>query len=102
MRKNGLLIKSLKLAINDLLENSYFTMGNMSFHQFFEISMGFDEAPFNTILFLYCYARKWLFNIYKQNLQGTSKFSNTSRLIDYLCSFSNEEFEDNCNDIYPD
>ena len=77
-------------------------MGNMSFHQFFEISMGFEVAPFNTILFLYCYARKWLFNIYKQNLQGTSKFSNTLRLIDYLCSFSNEEFEDNCNDIYPD
>ena len=51
---------TLKLAINYLLDNCYFTLGSMCFCQLIGIPMGSDPAPFMANLFLYHYERMWL------------------------------------------
>ena len=42
------------------------------------------------------------FTCKKPDLRKARIFSNTFRFIDDLYALSNEEFENNCNDIYPD
>ena len=52
--------RSLKLAINYLIENSHFTLGKMCFRQLIRIPMESDLAPFTENLFLYYNEKKWL------------------------------------------
>ena len=49
----GLALKGLKLAINYLLDNCYFILGIIGFHQFLEIPMVSDPGTFMVNLFLY-------------------------------------------------
>ena len=93
---------SLKLAINYLLDNCYFNLGNMSFRQVIGIPMGSDPAPFMANLFLYFYENKWLLELKKKDLHKARLFSNTFRFIDDLCTINdNNEFERNYQQIYP-
>ena len=46
---------SLKRAINHLIENRYFNVGNVIMKQGISIPMGIEPAPFWVILFLYSY-----------------------------------------------
>ena len=46
-----------RLVINYLLDNSYFTLGSMCFHQMVEIPMGCYPAPFMANIFL-CYCER--------------------------------------------
>ena len=94
---------SLKLAINYLLDNCYFTLGTMCFRQLIGIPMGSDPAPFMANLFLYYFENKWLQDTKKRDLQKARMFSNTFRFIDDLCALNDKgEFERNCKQIYPE
>jgi len=94
---------SLKLAINYLLDNCFFTMGTMCFRQLIGIPMGSDPAPFMANLFLHHFEKKWLHNTKKRDLQKARMFSNTFRFIDDLCALNdNNEFENNFKQIYPE
>ena len=54
-------------------------------------------------LLLYYYERKWLLQSKKRDGRRTCIFLNILGLqIDNLCTFNNDEFENNYNDIYPD
>ena len=93
---------SLKLAINYLLDNCYFSIGNMVFRQVIGIPMGSDPAPFMANLFLYFYENRYVLNLKKQNLMLARRFCNTFRYIDDLCAINdNGEFERTFKDIYP-
>ena len=94
--------KNLKLAINYLLDNCYFTLGSLCFRQIVGIPMGSDPAPFMANLFLYHYERKWLLKFSKKDLRKARTFSNIFRYIDDLCSINNTEFEKNYKEIYPE
>ena len=51
---------SLKLAINYLRSNSYFTLDSMHFRKLMGIPMGSDLLLFMAKLFLYYYEMKWI------------------------------------------
>ena len=84
---------SLKLATNDLLQNSYFNLGCTYFCELIGIPMGSDLSHFMVNLFLYCYDRKYLLQTKKRNMRKVRIFSNIFRFINDLCKFSNNEFE---------
>ena len=84
--------RSLKLAINYLLDNCYFNIGDIVLRQVVGIPMGSDPAPFMANLFLYFYENQYVCDLKKQNLRLACRFSNTFRYIDDLCAI---------NDIYP-
>ena len=93
---------SLKLAINYLLDQCYFNVGNLIFRQVIGIPMGSDPAPFMANLFLYFYESKWLESTKKHNLIKARKFSNVFRFIDDLCAINDDfEFRKNFKNIYP-
>ena len=93
---------SLKLAINYLLDQCYFNVGNVIFRQVIGIPMGSDPAPFMANLFLYFYESKWLESTNKHNLIKARKFSNVFRFIDDLCAINDDfEFRKNFKNIYP-
>ena len=93
---------SLKLAINFLLDQCFFHVGNLIFRQVIGIPMGSDPAPFMANLFLYFYENKWLQSTKKQDLIKARKFSNVFRFIDDLCAVNDDfEFRKNFKNIYP-
>jgi len=93
---------SLKLAINFLLDNCFFRVGNLIFRQVIGIPMGTDPAPFMANLFLYFYENKWATELRKKDLWKARLFSNTFRFIDDLCALNDKgEFEKCCSEIYP-
>ena len=61
-----------------------------------------DPAPLMASLFLYCYERKRLLQTEKRDMRKVGIFSNIFGFIDDLCSFNNDEFENNFDYIYPD
>ena len=90
---------SLKLAINYLLSNSYFILGNMRYRKLTGILMGSDLPPFYG---------KGIFMLLQNEVDSPEKkqdmqedCSNTFTFKDDLCTFSNDDFENNYNDIYP-
>ena len=91
---------SLKVATNYLLDACYFILG--SFPQLIRIPIGSDPIHFIANLFFYNYERKWLFQTKKRNLRKASIFPNIFRFTNGLCTFNNDEFENNYNKIYPD
>ena len=93
---------SLKLAINFLLDQCYFNVGNLIFRQVIGIPMGSDPAPFMANLFLYFYENKWLESTKKHDLIKSRKFANVFRFIDDLCAINDSfEFRKNFKNIYP-
>ena len=49
-------------------------------------------------LLWYYYGKKWLLQTKKLDIRKALVFS----FIDDLCTFNNDEFENNYNDLYPD
>ena len=76
------------MAINYLPSNSYFILGSMRYRKFTGIPMGSDLPLSMAKLFLYYYKMKWILH-------------NPFTFKDDLCTFSNDDFENNYNDIYP-
>ena len=93
---------SSKKAIEFLMNNCHFTIGNKIFQQIIGIPMGSDPAPFFANLFLYYFENKWLRNLQRSNLQKARKFSNTFRFIDDLIAVNDGlEFLIHFKEIYP-
>ena len=71
-----------KEGLSYLMDNCFFTFGELIFRQVIGIPMGSDPAPFMANLFLYHFESKWVKNLKKENLQKARRFSNTFRFID--------------------
>ena len=94
--------KKIKDALRYLMNNCFFTLGNLLFKQVIGIPMGSDPAPFMANLFLYFYENKWLMKLKKQDLNKARKFGSTFRFIDDLCAINDGGlFEKHCKEIYP-
>ena len=94
---------SLKVAINHLITNCYFTVGNIVMRQKIGIPMGIDPAPFWANLFLYAYEHDYIRKLIKEDRVKAKHFHSTFRFIDDLCSLNDGgEFARIFKDIYPD
>ena len=93
---------SLKLATTFLLVSSYFTLGSICFRQLIGTPIESDPTPFIRKLFFYHYENKKLLQTKKQDLQKVHMFSNIFRFIGDPCTFNNDKFGNNYNDIYTD
>ena len=71
----------------------------MRYRKLTGIPMGSDLPLSMTKVFLYYYKMKWILQKKKQDMQEA--YSNTFTFKDDLCTFSNNDFENNFNDIYP-
>ena len=56
---------SLKVALNHLISNCYFSVGNIVMRQKIGIPMGIDPAPFWANLFLYTYEHEYIQKLIK-------------------------------------
>ena len=94
---------SLKQALDHLITNCYFTVGNIVMRQKIGIPMGIDPAPFWANLFLYTYEHDYIKKLIKENRVKAKHFHSTFRFIDDLCTMNDGgEFGRVFKDIYPD
>ena len=94
-------IKSLKKAVEYVIKNCYFAIGDQVFQQIIGIPMGSDPAPFFANLFLFYYEWQFINNLKKVNVISARKFCYTFRFIDDLITINNANFEINIRNIYP-
>ena len=95
--------ESIYLAVEYLIRNCYFKLGNMLFRQDIGIPMGSDPAPAFANLFLYHYESTWLDSIKKSNNILARKFGQVFRYIDDLLTLNDgNSFESHFKDIYPE
>ena len=95
-------ITSLKKALEYIISNCYFSIGDHVFKQIIGIPMGSDPAPYFANLFLFYFEMKWMDKLKKDNFAATRKYSNTFRFIDDLITINNAgHFDKNINNIYP-
>ena len=93
---------SLKVALNHLISNCYFSVGNVVMRQNIDIPMGIDPAPFWANLFLYTYEHDYIKKLIKEDRVKAKHFHSTFRFIDDLCSINDGgEFGRVFKDIYP-
>ena len=94
---------ALKIAISHLIENCYFTVGNIVMKQAIGIPMGIDPAPFWANLFLYTYEQEYISNTIKSDSVKARHFHSTKRFIDDLCAINDGGvFGRSFKDIYPE
>ena len=94
--------KSRMLAINFLLDQCFFDVGSLTFHQAIGIPVGSPPALFMANLFLFTYEFKWVLDTNNSNLQKARIFANTFRLkYDLFAANDNSEFEKSSKEIYP-
>ena len=94
---------SLKIAIKHLIQNCYFTVGNVVMRQSIGIPMGIDPAPFWANLFLYQYEHRYMNEQIKNDTVKARHFHSTKRFIDDLCALNDGNlFNRVYSDIYPD
>jgi hypothetical protein len=95
--------QSLKTALAHLIQNCYFSVGNVVMRQRVGIPMGIDPAPFWANLFLYTYEHEYINNLIKEDRVKAKHFHAVFRFIDDLCSMNDGgEFGKVFTDIYPD
>ena len=93
---------SLRCAVKYLIENCYFSVGNIIMRQDIGIPMGIDPAPFWANLFLYSYEEEYVRNLITNDKIKARKFHATSRYIDDLLSLNDgSEFGNVYKEIYP-
>ena len=94
---------SLKIAIKHLIQNCYFTVGNVVMRQAIGIPMGIDPAPFWANLFLYQYEHRYMDELIGSDKVKARHFHSTKRFIDDLCALNDGNlFDQVYRDIYPD
>ena len=94
---------SLKVALQHLISNCYFSVGNIVMRQKIGIPMGIDPAPFWANLFLYTYEHDYIKELIKEDRVKAKHFHSTFRFIDDLCSINDGGmFGKVFKDIYPD
>ena len=95
--------RSLKVALDHLISNCYFTVGNVVMRQKIGIPMGIDPAPFWANLFLYSYEHDYIRDLIKEDRVKAKHFHSTFRFIDDLCNLNDGGlFGRVFKDIYPD
>ena len=93
----------IKTAINYLIENCYFNVGNMAIKQEISISMGIDPAPFWAILFLYSYEEAYMSSLISSDKIKARHFLSTKRFNHDLCTINDDvdgEFKRSIRDMY--
>ena len=94
---------SLKAAISHLIENCYFTVGNMVLKQTIGIPMGIDPAPFWANLFLYTYEEEYISSLMTVDPVLARHFLSVRRFIDDLIAINDgNEFGKVYRNIYPE
>ena len=73
---------SLKTAINQLIGNCYFNVGNVTMKQVIGIPMGNDPAPFWPNRFLYFYEEEYMPSLISSDKNQGKTFPFTKRFID--------------------
>ena len=92
----------LKEAIKFILQNCFFSIGNIIMILVIGIPMGYDAAPFFANLFLANNEDHWVKGQRKLGTINVRKMNNSSRFIDDLLSLNgNTTFEKHYKDIYP-
>ena len=97
---------SLKIAVKHLIQNCYFTVGNITMRQAIGIPMGIDPAPFWANLYLYSYEEEFVSNLVLNGVpEGKVRarhFHASRRFIDDLCAINDGgEFGRSHPEIYP-
>ena len=94
--------QSLIYVVTFLIQNCYFTVGNLVFLQLIGIPMGIDPAPFWANLFLYFFESAYVQTLISSSSPVAFKFGGTGRFIDDLCALNDGgEFAKRHKDIYP-
>ena len=94
--------KKVKDCVKYLIENCFFTIGNLLFRQSIGMPMGSDPAPFFANLFLFFYEVQWIKLTKKSDYARARRFLNTFRFIDDLIAANDYgEFERSFKEIYP-
>ena len=100
--KSSFTKNQIKMLIDHLISETFFTVGNLLFRQCIGIPMGIDPAPFWANLYLYHYE-----NLFMTRLIGTDryrgfKFKHTFRFIDDACTINDSDaFSQSYKEIYP-
>ena len=93
---------SLIKAVEYLIFNCYFTVGDTIMKQIIGIPLGGDPAPFWADLFLFHYESKWILKMKRENNILARKFGSMFRFLDDLDAMNDGgEFERNLINIYP-
>ena len=94
--------ESIIRAVDFLIRNCYFRLGDKLFRQDIGIPMGSDPAPAFANLFLFHYESSWLDSIKKSNNILARKFGQVFRYIDDLLALNDgHSFETHFHKIYP-
>ena len=94
---------SLKIAVKYLVQNCYFTVGNVVMRQAIGIPMGIDPAPFWANLFLYQFEQRYISDLILTDKVKARHFHSTKRFIDDLCAINDGNlFGRVYQDIYPE
>ena len=98
----GFTVSSLKQAVQHLIENCFFTVGNCVLRQDIGIPMGIDPAPFWANLYLYTYEEEYMSNLISSDKTKARHFHSTNRFIDDLCTLNDGNlFGKVFQEIYP-
>ena len=94
---------SLKQAVKHLIQNCFFTVGNIIMRQAIGIPMGIDPAPFWANLFLYRYEERYMTDLISSDRMKARHFHSTKRFIDDLCAINDGNlFGEIYKEIYPE
>lgn len=94
---------SLKQAVKHLIQNCFFTVGDVVMRQAIGIPMGIDPAPFWANLFLYSYEERYMADLISSDKRKARHFHSTKRFIDDLCAINDGNlFGEIYKDIYPE
>ena len=95
--------EKLKITVKHLIQNCFFTVGNITIQQVIGIPMGIDPAPFWANLFLYTYEEEYMSSLISTDKVKARHFHSCKRFIDDLCAINDGgEFGRVCKDIYPE
>ena len=93
---------SIIKAVEYLIRNCYFKLGDKLFRQDIGIPMGSDPAPAWANLFLFHYESSWINSVKKSNNILARKFGQVFRYIDDLLALNDgHSFERHFHEIYP-
>ena len=101
-RKICLSKNTLKKAVKYLLDNCFFTVGNIIMKQEIGVPMGIDPAPFWANLFLYTYEKDYMRKLISEDKPKARLLSDTGRFLDDLLTINdNGLFGEVYRSIYP-
>ena len=91
------------MTVKHLIQNCYFSVGNVVMRQAIGIPMGIDPAPFWANLFLYQYENRFMTDLIEEDKVKARHFHSTKRFIDDLCAVNDGDlFGKVYKNIYPE